>query len=457
MGHQKLKMDKDICIRKAQNDDIGALKTILFSALQEYNIPIPDNFSVADIDSIGVQTSAEQVFVLQKDDTVFGFVVLRPVTIDCIDLKRLYLTSTQRGKGLGKHLLNYALDFAVRNNYKSIRLETTSRFKEAVALYEKSGFKVIKEAQKSPGHDLVLEKNLKPTILHITSGDAAGRILAESGIPGEVLVWHDILYDGPRSPGWPDDDTLAARAGFLEKAAGGGLSRASILDTLNAQYNKLRRATEYDRVVLWFDACLFDQAMLCHILACLRYLRMESAELLCIDAYPGIEPFHGIGQLSPKQLATMDHRRQSLTAAQWMFAERVDRAFALQDPAAFQELASWEEAPLPWVPAAVGRWLAEQPDGATGLGRLESLALEAIRAGCRTPAEIFAFVSKRDTPPQYWGDITLWARINGLAEREPPLVRIQGPTRRLPQWEGIADLKQFLIFPEPPMGGEQFA
>jgi hypothetical protein len=293
------------------------------------------------------------------------------------------------------------------------------------------------------------------TVLHITSGDLAGGLLAASGISGEVLVWHDILYDGPRRPGWPDDDILAARASFLEKATGGGLDRAFILDTLNAQYDKLRAVEGYDGVVLWFDACLFDQAMLCHILACLRFLKMQRAELLCIDAFPGIEPYHGIGQISPEQLASVYHQRQPLAKGHWAFAERVDRAFALQDQTAFQELAGLEEAPLPWVPAAVRRWMAEQPDGSTGLGRLESLALDAIRSGCRTPAEIFVHVSSRDAPPQYWGDITLWSKINVLADREPPLVRIQGPGERLPQWEGIADLTQFRISPEAPSDQEK--
>ena len=53
--------------------------------------------------------------------------------------------------------------------------------------------------------------------LHITSGDCAGDILTKSGICGEVFVWHDILYDGSRNPGWPDDAILDARARFLEK------------------------------------------------------------------------------------------------------------------------------------------------------------------------------------------------------------------------------------------------
>jgi hypothetical protein len=285
------------------------------------------------------------------------------------------------------------------------------------------------------------------TALHITSGDVAGDSLAKSGIPGEVFVWHDILYDGPRRPGWPDEDTLDARAHFLWESTGGGLSRLYVLETLKAQYAKLETATRYDLLVLWFDACLFDQSMLCHILACMRVLGMKKADLLCIDAFPGIKPYHGLGQLSPEQLASMYDRRQSLNTDQFLFAERVDRAFAFQDQVAFKALSEFTEAPLPWVPAAVTRWIEEQPDRVTGLSRLEKLALEAIRSACETTADVFSFVSARETPPQFWGDITLWQKINALADRETPLVRIEGPMSRLPQWEGIADLKLFRVYP----------
>lgn len=284
-------------------------------------------------------------------------------------------------------------------------------------------------------------------VLHITSGDIAGDNLVKSGIPGEIFVWHDLLYDGPRTPGWPEDDTLDARAGFLSDSTGDGLSREYVLETLNAQYAKLKSAAEYDMLVLWFDACLFDQSMLCHILSCLRILGTEKADLLCIDAFPGIDPYHGIGQLSPEQLASVYDQRQPLKTDQFLFAERVDRAFACQDHDAFKELSVLAEAPLPWIPAAVKRWIEEQPDKETGLSRLEYLALEAIRSGSETPADIFACVSAKETPPQYWGDITLWEKINTLADREPPLISIEGPKARLPQWKGIADLKLFRIFP----------
>ncbi|MCE5265058.1 MAG: DUF1835 domain-containing protein [Deltaproteobacteria bacterium] len=287
--------------------------------------------------------------------------------------------------------------------------------------------------------------------LHIIGGDRAGESLAKSGIPGEILVWHDVLYDGPRNPGWPDDATLAARLRFLEEMTGGGLDRKDILGTLRAQYGKLAGSGDHERIVLWSDACLFDQAMLVHILTCMRHLGIPNAELLCVDAFPGIEPFHGLGQLQPSQLVSLYDRRRPVTDAQFRFAAVVDRAFAARDLQALAGLAHEIDAPLPWVAAAAARWLQEQPDPATGLGRLESLALRAIREGNATPDGIFSAVAASDVPPQFWGDITLWAKINALAGHNPPLVRIEGPEKKLPQWTTSLDLKTFRI--TLPQGG----
>jgi hypothetical protein len=284
-------------------------------------------------------------------------------------------------------------------------------------------------------------------LLHITSGDIAGENLKKSGISGEVFVWHDILYDGPRRPGWPEEETLLARALFLEEATGGGLTGRHILETLRAQYLKLETVTHYDECILWFDACLFDQSMLSHILACMAGKGIETAELICVDAFPGIMPFNGLGQMRPGQLASVYPQRHSVTKDQFRFAERVDRAFALQDTAEFVELSSCHGAPLPWIPAAVARWLKEQPDAATGLGQLERLAVEAIRSGCTNPSHIFTFVAAHDTSPQYWGDITLWAKINKLATRRPPLVKIEGPSPLLPQWNATKAVEAFCVRP----------
>ncbi|MBN1755713.1 DUF1835 domain-containing protein [bacterium] len=281
--------------------------------------------------------------------------------------------------------------------------------------------------------------------LHITSGDSAGGSLARAGLPGEVFVWHDIMYEGPRHPGWPDEDILNARAVFLEEATAGGLDKQLVLETLRNQYRRLAESTTREHIVLWFDACLFDQSMLAHIMTCLHLKDAVNVELICVDTFPGIVPFNGLGQLRPDQLASLYGRRSAVTEEQFRFAKVVDKAFATQDAALFEKLSEIIKAPLPWVPAAVARWIQEQPDQKGGLGRLESLALTAIREGNETPGSILASVASADTPPQFWGDTTLWAKINGLAGRTPPLVQIQGPADRLPQWESELSLGDFRI------------
>jgi hypothetical protein len=262
------------------------------------------------------------------------------------------------------------------------------------------------------------------------------------------------MYDGPRCPGWPDEETLNARAVFLEKATAGGLNKRRILETLHHQYRKLMQAAANEHIVLWFDACLFDQSMLAHILTCLFHRGAQGVELLCVNAFPGIEPFHGLGQMQPDQLASVYGNRQPVSNSQFRFAVRVDKAFATQDSGVLTELSQATNAPLPWIPAALARWLQERPDPVTGLGRLEDLTLRAIRAGCMTPSKIFTAVAAADTPPHFWGNITLWAKINALAEREPPLVRIEGPMDRLPQWECEVPINDFTIKALPNPGIE---
>jgi len=154
-------MDKNISLRKAEIRDIDRIKAILFRSLEEYEISIPENYSVSDIDSINDKNNIEKIFVLIRENSVIGFIVLIPINKDCIELKRLYLTSSERGQKLGNYLLENAIKFAAEDNYKCIRLETTSKFEAAVSLYKKHGFTELKGVEKAPGHDLAFEKRIE--------------------------------------------------------------------------------------------------------------------------------------------------------------------------------------------------------------------------------------------------------------------------------------------------------
>jgi hypothetical protein len=281
--------------------------------------------------------------------------------------------------------------------------------------------------------------------LHITGGDISGELIRASGLPGEVLVIHEILYEGVRTPGWPNESTLLTRARFLEKHTDGGIPFDQLLAMLHAQYAKIQSAKDFDQTILWFDACLFDQAMLAHILACFKENTPPSLSLICIDAFPSIEPFDGLGQLNAEQIRSLIDLKSSVTTKQLEYAEKVDHAFALQDPQALLVLSRNPDPPLPFMPSAIQRWLEEQSTPEQPFGKLEQLILQAIEHGYHRPMDIFHEIRRHECHPIYWGDSMLWEKINQLQERHPTVVKIQGPSPRLPQWGPKEALDSYLV------------
>ncbi len=288
-------------------------------------------------------------------------------------------------------------------------------------------------------------------VLHIFDGDSAAMLFPQTGINGEILTWRDELYDGPRTGELPPgDDELLSRAKYLEgdNAAAGAPTVEQIYSYLKRQYRELKNSAESGtHCVLWFDACLFDQSMLVHILACMSVFGVGEAELICPETFPGMPRFNGLGELSAKQLASLYDSRTPLCGIHFKYAERADYAFARRSPELLRRIAEERSAPLEFVPAAAQRLLEEIPDPDTGLGLLEKLAYESVCEGASTPAEIFKKTAGKDAPPQYWGDSRLWRILNRLASREKPLIKISGKYSQIPSFAAPEDLRDIVITP----------
>jgi molybdopterin-guanine dinucleotide biosynthesis protein A/predicted GNAT family N-acyltransferase len=85
----------------------------------------------------------ESLWVAVMDGTVVGSVALRAEGSGTLVLKRMYLRPEQRGRGLGRRLLETALAQAHAAGARRIRLDTTERMEAARALYERYGFKQV--------------------------------------------------------------------------------------------------------------------------------------------------------------------------------------------------------------------------------------------------------------------------------------------------------------------------
>ena len=63
---------------------------------------------------------------------------------DAIELTYIGVSSDQRGKGVGKKVLNAFIEASRKNGYRSVVLSVEKENSPAIALYEKAGFRIVK-------------------------------------------------------------------------------------------------------------------------------------------------------------------------------------------------------------------------------------------------------------------------------------------------------------------------
>jgi hypothetical protein len=262
-------------------------------------------------------------------------------------------------------------------------------------------------------------------MLHITNGESVVQSFREGAIPGSYLPWNDALHDGPV----PDVPTLAElsdiRARFLSQPEEEGYEQKR--SSFAARDRTLADSLAHDEIVLWFEHDLFDQLQLLQLLDWFSIQKSEGPRLslIRVDAFPGIQPFYGLGQLTGQQLATLFPARQAVTVEQLTLGREAWRAFRASDPAGLASLLKEESSGLPFLRAALRRFLEEYPWVHDGLSRNQRQILRAVDAGARSKPDIYAASRQFEECP--WGDLSVYWRIAALASAPNPALKHFAP------------------------------
>ncbi len=270
-------------------------------------------------------------------------------------------------------------------------------------------------------------------MLHVHCGDTSASSLAGAITGGKVIVWTDVLHDGPVLINGGMDAYRQARASFLSRP-GDKLDEETVLGWLARQDEELARATEHDEVVFWFDACLFDQLILARHLDWLDRQDLDGtrASLVCIGEFPGKPRFKGLGELTGAELLGLLPSRLPVTQLQSTMGRELWTAFTSPEPCGLTKWLSRNTAPLPYMRDAIIRLLEQYPDTLSGTSRLEREILAALSERDLDPVELFKAVDVQEARP-YFGDTTLFSTANRLASGRHPLIEIRGPGP-LPEW-----------------------
>jgi len=279
--------------------------------------------------------------------------------------------------------------------------------------------------------------NPNDRLLHVHCGDSSADSLRKSGVGGKVITWFDPLIEGPTPANVSPTEWVRLRAENLLPEFDTVEHAAQFIHDLD---KRLRAYRDFDEVVLWFDACLFDQVILIRQLDWFAREELGACKLslICIGEFPGHPNFHGLGELSPTELASLLGVRHEVTTAETQLAVQAWEAYRTADPTAIERLLSAPTFALPYLRPALLRHLERFPACRNGLSRLEQEALEAIAAGRHSLWEIMRAASEVEHPA-FFGDSYLFKLLESLASGPHPLVIEQGlereSLRQLPRRE----------------------
>ena len=257
------------------------------------------------------------------------------------------------------------------------------------------------------------------SVLHVTNGDGAIDRLRAAGFGEQALPWRDVLHDGP-VPRGSDDALREVRARFIAERGWASL------DVARADF-ALRDRTLFDalgnrdvEIVLWFEHDLYDQLQLAQVLDFIARHPNRVARIRAVHADDYL------GHADADRLRSWLAMAHDLTEAEVDVGRATWDAIRAPDPRPLDVLAcTTRTAALPFMRAALQRFVEELPGRGDGLSRSERQALGVIAEGAGTGADAFAAVQQLERAI-YLGDASFAWYIERLATCRHPLVSRNG-------------------------------
>ncbi|MDB5014151.1 MAG: hypothetical protein JWQ25_2353 [Daejeonella sp.] len=226
-------------------------------------------------------------------------------------------------------------------------------------------------------------------LLHILNGDATFFKFQKTGLPGDVIVWREVLSEGPVDKIDTYHDFFYNRSKWIKSTYNSEPSEYH--RKVIYEFNRIKNCTQYDEVILWFEFDLFCQINLIFLLDYLNKRNLDNTviSLVCPDSHPNYLDFRGIGQLKPEELAELILDKVTLTQSDLALASKAWLAYAKGEKEEIEELLNFPFGQLEKLRPALQAHLHRFPDEETGLNSIENLLISITNSGITSRSEIY--------------------------------------------------------------------
>lgn len=228
-------------------------------------------------------------------------------------------------------------------------------------------------------------------ILHILNGDATLRGFEQTGLDGGVMVWREVLSQGPL-----EEDISSAHFWRTREEWIGKAFKETSANYQSKMLDQLTLLSEpYDEINLWFEFDLHCQANLLGVIAYLQQkadLSAPAIYLICPNDFPGKADFRGMGELNGEELEYLyDNIREQLSAADIKIALQAWKVYVSRNAELLNEFIAntdfWGS--LHYLKPALEAQLKRLQVNEQGLNYIEQKLLEIYNYGVRTKPEIY--------------------------------------------------------------------
>lgn len=148
----------EVTFRKIEKRDNAEIASLIRKVFREFGIDRPGTVytdpTTDDLYTLFRKPGSEY-WIAEENSRIIGGCGIYPtpnLPEGCCELVKLYLDAAQRGKGIGRMLMEKAFESAREHGFRQIYLESMPELSKAISLYEKSGFRFIPAQLGNSGH-----------------------------------------------------------------------------------------------------------------------------------------------------------------------------------------------------------------------------------------------------------------------------------------------------------------
>lgn len=212
--------------------------------------------------------------------------------------------------------------------------------------------------------------------LHIINGDDIAQNILDLKIGGEIVVWREMLCEGPTASELGSEEFIALRTKFLKENY--QISAKDYEDQFLKELKKLTFYNSYDEVVLWFEFDLFSHI---NMLAAINHLMENHLKvpvyLVCSKKLKGEKEKNVLSQLPLKDLENHYKQRIALKQDDLEMASLLWQLYNENNPQKLKKLIK-EKTNFEYLSSCLRAHIERFPNSQTGLNSLEKNILKLI-------------------------------------------------------------------------------